>query len=80
MDQATWYRRRDAHKRDVAQSGDALTTFRADHPDLVVGYKAGGVNVVASDNSLFTMSPDGQATLYAFQTRRCGVHDDLGRT
>ena len=66
-DQATWYRRREAIRRDVAQSGDALTTFRADHPDLVVGYKAGGVNVVASDNSLFTMSPDGQATLYAFQ-------------
>ena len=42
LDQATWYRRRDALKRDVAQSGDALTTFRADHPDLVVGYKSGG--------------------------------------
>ena len=67
VDQATWYRRRDALQRDVGQSGDALTTFRADHPDLVVGYKAGGVNVVAIDNSLMTVSPDGQASLYAFQ-------------
>ena len=67
VDQATWYRRRDALQRNVGQSGDALTTFRADHPDLVVGYKAGGVNVVAIDNSLMTVSPDGQASLYAFQ-------------
>ena len=67
VDQATWYRRRDALKRDVDQSGADLTTFRADHPGLVVGYKAGGVNVVASDNSLITVSPDGQASLYALQ-------------
>ena len=68
VDQATWYRRRDALKRDVKQSGDDLTTFRVGHPNLVVGYMAGGGGTfTASDNSIIAWSPDGQASVYAFQ-------------
>ena len=67
-DQATWYRRREAIRRDVKQSGDALTAFRETNPRLAVGYKGGGGGgVVASDNSLITWSPDGEATVYASQ-------------
>ena len=68
VDQATWYRRREAIRRDVKQSGDALTAFRETNPSLVVGYKGGGGGgVVASDNSLIMWSPDGEATVYASQ-------------
>ena len=68
VEQATWYRRKEAIRRDVKQSGDALTAFRETNPRLVVGYKGGGGGgVVASDNSLITWSPDGEATVYASQ-------------
>ena len=68
VDQATWYRRKEAIRRDVKQSGDALTAFRETNPGLVVGYKGGGGGgVVASDNSLITWSPDGEAAVYASQ-------------
>ena len=68
VDQATWYRRRDSLQRDVKQSGDALSVFRAANPDLVVGYRGGGGGaVVANDNSLISWNDSGEASVYAFR-------------
>ena len=67
VDLATWNRRGAALARDVRSSGDALSQFRADNSGLVVGYSGGGGTVVVTaDNSLAVVSPDGQASLYAY--------------
>ena len=64
-DPATWNARGRALARDVSNADAALTDFRLQNPNLVVGYKSGGtLTATTATNLIAVVPPDGNIRIY----------------